>query len=167
MKAYKWLAGVVLIAAILGASLRAGDWMGARVVDAARRDTTPTEEDKVRALYEGWKTAHKGSVANLMDYYSPQARIVREWGANENFQQLKKLAAYVRQQKIFNDVRDVEYASVETVGNQIIVTARHRYGHTNQKFVPLAGQRRLAWQKINRRWLIVEDIFPRNYTNTN
>jgi ketosteroid isomerase-like protein len=167
MKIYKWLGGVVLIVAILGASLRAGDWMGAHVVDAARRDITPTEEDKVRALYEDWKAAHGGSVPQLMKHYSLQARIVREWGAVENYQQLKQLAASVRGQKIFNDVRDVEYASVETVGDQIILTARHRYGHTNQNFVPLIGQRRLTWQKINGRWLIVEDIFPKNYTSTN
>lgn len=163
-------AGVLLcIALVLSVSLRAGDWLGARFVQETvqhQRKQETVDFAEVKALYEGWKQAHKGSVARLMQYYAPQARIVREVGTIETFQQLKALAVLVRKEKTFDDVRDVQLPTLEAQGDKIVVKATQRYAHSSGKYQPALGNRKLFWQKIKGSWLIIEDDFPKAYTPT-
>lgn len=125
----------------------------------------PTADaERVQALYVGWKKAHGSSVGQLMRYYAPKARIMREVGTVQNYQQLKQLAAQVRANKTFNSVRDMAPPKMGGTRRKIVMRVQHRYGHGNRNHTPLAGTRSLVWRKIKGRWLIVEDVFPKNYT---
>ena len=160
---------ILFIALVLGISLRAGDWFGERFVEDTARQQIKNEavnRAQVEVLYESWKRAHKGSVEQLMKHYAPNARIVREAGNVENLQQLQALAVLVRQEKTFDDVRDLDVPDIKSEGDKMIVQARQRYAHSSGKYQPSAGNRKLIWQEMDGQWMIVEDNFPKSYTPT-
>lgn len=163
-RSWRWLLGAFCIAAILRASLWIGMRAGDFVVDEAnRRPVALTAEDQVLLRYDEWKRAHSGSVGQLMGFYAPQVRIIREGGKLETYRDLQILAGNVRKVKTFDDVRDLKPPQVTIEKDTAVLQLTHRYGHSNPAFAPAGGLRRLKWRKINSKWMIIEDLFPQTY----
>jgi hypothetical protein len=156
--------GAVVIALLLMAFAWGGDWLGRRVVGQGELASPGKATLQVR--YEQWKQAHAQPVERLMECYALEARIIRESGQKQTYQDLLLLAQSVRQLGTYNRVTDVTLPRFAFEGNQAIVNTRHRYAHTNPQYSPSLGDRTLIWERRNGRWLIVEDRFPGSYTLT-
>lgn len=155
---------VVVIVALILAFALGGDWLGRRFVQEG--NGAPHGRVALEVRYEQWKQAHAQPVVHLMDCYALEARIIRESGQTQTYNDLAQLAQSVRQIRTYDRVTDASLPLFAFEGDRAIVTARHRYGHSNPKFSPVLGNRVLIWEQQGGRWLIVEDRFPSSYTST-
>lgn len=153
--------GIIALALLLLGSAQVGTLLGQRFLASNRVSTS--NPDLVQS-YEAWKLAHSQPVAALMEHYAPEARIIRETGQVQHYNDLVALAQAVRQQHTFDKVSDVKAPQITISGNAAEVRARHCYQHSNHTFTDCIGDRRLVWQKRAGRWLIVQDYFPTRYT---
>lgn len=154
----------VLVAVCLIIFAQSGDWLGRRFLQEG--EGAPPDHAALEASYEHWKKAHAQSVVQLMDCYALDARIIRETGQKQTYNDLAQLAQSVRRLGTYDRVTDATLPLFAYEGKRAIVTSRHRYGHTNSKYTPVLGDRTLIWEQRGRRWLIVEDRFPRSYVPT-
>lgn len=127
---------------------------------------SPRIQRQIAPRYGLWKSAHNLSAAKvgvLMNLYAPTARVDSKINGVISLTTLQSWAMSCRQNKTF--MRIVEMAPVQwrTDGKRVEILALHRYNPQNPKVSGPNGQRRLVWEKIGGKWMVVEDEFPPAY----